>query len=248
MTIEELEGRIRLADGDATVAGLELPGSGAVETLVLENPEAVEAMHRAFLDAGAALIRTLSLQASRAALAQLGLGDRCGEILWQAAQIARSAARSHSAWVAGAVGPLFAECPHGQTRKQFCEQVGTLLDGGCDLICLEGFQSVEQLLVALHAKQEVHHCPVICFLEPGIPYGEIPRLVNEGAEILALRKFDRDLLAMICRAGALAAIFASKLELPPGGMPDGICLLGGGPGVGPREIAKWHRELMSQEN
>ena len=44
--------------------------------------------------------------------------------------------------------------------------MGALLEGGVDLIFLETFQDLDELILALQVKQSLHHCPAICSLAP----------------------------------------------------------------------------------
>ena len=70
-------------------------------------------------------------------------------------------------------------------------QIGALLEGGVDLIVLENFQDIDELLIALHVKQSLHHCPAICSFaaeEDGLLAGGIPlefafkKLIGQDAD------------------------------------------------------------------
>ena len=90
------------------------------------------------MKAGADIIRTNTLAANAVQLGRHGLSNRVNEINWQAAQLARQAAKG--AFVAGSVGPLgisSAEAVQGVDREEcFQTQIGALLEGGVDLIFL----------------------------------------------------------------------------------------------------------------
>ncbi len=73
--------------------------------------------------------------------------------------------------------------------------MGALLDGGVDLIFLETFQDLDELLLALRVKHSLHHCPAICSLTPnengqlsgGIPLEDaFKELLQSDAEILGI--------------------------------------------------------------
>ena len=66
---------------------------GCNDVLVLTYPQAVENVHRAFLDAGADVIETDSFRANRLTLAEFGLGDKTTEINRAAASLARAPVR-----------------------------------------------------------------------------------------------------------------------------------------------------------
>ncbi|GAB4174103.1 MAG: hypothetical protein Fur0032_13740 [Terrimicrobiaceae bacterium] len=232
---EALGGGMILADGDPGTV-LSSPDGLPQEALCIRDPAAVEAAHLAFLDAGARIVRTLSRGANRAALARFGLADHAGEILWQAAQIARNAAKARKAWVAGSVGPLAGRPP--QPKEILRQQIGALLDGGCDLISLEGFMEPDELVLALETKLELHHCPVICILDDQFPTDAIPRIIGEGADVVAWGSFNESLFEQVRVAGAAFGWFPAAAAFPWSPSftmpPD---LLGGGPGVDPSAIA-----------
>ncbi len=84
---------------------------GCNEALVLSRPDAVGAVHRAFLDAGVDVVETDAFGAFSVVLAEYGLQDRVEEINVTAARIARAAvddavaADGRPRWVAGNLGP-----------------------------------------------------------------------------------------------------------------------------------------------
>lgn len=241
--LETLGNGIVLADGDPSTV-LTAPDSLPLEALCIRDPDAVEAAHSAFTTAGSRIIRTLSRSANRPALDRFGLADHTGEILWQSAQIARVAARPHKAWVAGTVGPLAVgtESPKDVLRMQ----IGALLDGGCDLICLEGFRNPVELVLALVTKLELHHCATLCILDPSFPADAIPRLANEGAEIIACHTPDPAIIEQIRRSGPATGLFPSAPSFPPPSDPLSVDILGGAAGVSPAHIAAWHDSLAGK--
>jgi methionine synthase / methylenetetrahydrofolate reductase (NADH) len=190
-----------------------LCGDGAMETLLHERgaradeylealcisaPDTIREVHAAYVKSGAQIIRTNTLEANAVQLERHGLSNRVNEINWQAAQLARQAAKK--AFVAGSVGPLgisSAEAEQQVIDREECfrTQIGALLEGGVDLIFLEKFRDVDELLVALHVKQSLHHCPAICSFaanENGLlPDGmsleiAFEKLTRQDAEILGV--------------------------------------------------------------
>src|SRR5688500_17381035 len=136
-----------------------LPGDGAMGTLLMERgipagccfeelsvsaPELIGTVHRDYIDAGARVIRTNSFGANAVRLAPHGFERRIGEINWSAAQLARAAARGHDTLVAGSVGPLGITAEEADARgldraAVFNDQIGSLLDGGAQLMFFETF-------------------------------------------------------------------------------------------------------------
>lgn len=130
-----------------------------MEELCVSEPDRVLAVHTAYIEAGAGLIRTNSFGANAARLAEYGLERRVSEVNWTAAQLARDLAKDARVMVAGSVGPLGE--PRADRRELFLEQIGALLDGGVRTIILETFTDLRELEAALEAKHTLHHCPVI---------------------------------------------------------------------------------------
>ncbi len=82
-----------------------LGGGKASEFWVLEKPEIVQAIHKAYFDAGADIVTTNTFGASAIKLRKSGLGSHAERINTLAVQIAR-AAGSKGKFVAGDIGPL----------------------------------------------------------------------------------------------------------------------------------------------
>src|ERR1700722_13879341 len=83
---------------------------GCNEALVLSRPDAVSAVHQAFLAVGVDVVETDAFGAFGIVLAEYGLQNRVRDISLAAARIARQAADAvssaeHPRWVAGNLGP-----------------------------------------------------------------------------------------------------------------------------------------------
>ena len=83
---------------------------GCNDYLVISYPQAVEQIHRSFLDVGVDVIETNTFRSNRITLAEYGLGERVEEINRRAAQLARRLADEYSRpeqprFVAGSIGP-----------------------------------------------------------------------------------------------------------------------------------------------
>ena len=119
---------------------------------------------------GAQVIETNSFGANRVRLARFGLDHQVSEINWRAAQVAREAVKGRSdVFVGGSVGPLSFRPADGEfsaddRKALFREQIGALLDGGCNLIFLETFTALDELLLALEVFQNLSNIPVVTSL------------------------------------------------------------------------------------
>ena len=85
--------RILMLDGAmGTVLQARFPGASNFETLNLSDPAAIQAVHEAYIAAGADIIETNSFGANRISQEEYGLQDKAREMALQAARIARRAA------------------------------------------------------------------------------------------------------------------------------------------------------------
>ncbi|MCW5943325.1 MAG: homocysteine S-methyltransferase family protein [Fimbriimonadaceae bacterium] len=144
-------------------AGLK-PGTSS-ELWNVERPDAVEAVHRAYVDAGARIITTNTFGGSPIALGRHGLGDRAAELNAAAVSLARRASDG-KARVIGDVGPFggFLE-PYGDTTIEELEttlrtQIGALRDAGADGIVVETMVDPVELATAVRVAREHGEWPV----------------------------------------------------------------------------------------
>ena len=147
---EEFRGA-RFRDADRALVGNN-------DLLNLTQPEAIEAIHRMYLEAGADLIETNTFSSNAISQADYGLEDHAYEINVAGAQLARRVADEWTSktpdkprFVAGAVGPTNrtlsispdVERPEYRTvtfdtlRDAYATQIRGLADGGVDLILIE---------------------------------------------------------------------------------------------------------------
>jgi len=120
---------------------------GCNEILVVSKPEAVETLHRSFLDVGVEVIETDTFGAFSVVLAEYGLADRAFELNVAGARLARRIADEYSTpghprWVAGSMGPgtkfpTLGQIPYATLRDAYEEQARGLLEGGVDLLLIE---------------------------------------------------------------------------------------------------------------
>jgi 5-methyltetrahydrofolate--homocysteine methyltransferase len=134
-------GRVLIADG-ATGTMLQsagLPAGLPGEAWVLERPEVIVDLHRAYLDAGSELILTCTFGGTQARLRAAGLDARVPEINRRAAELARQAA-CDDRYVGGDIGPTGEMmAPLGRLTvdlalEMFAEQARALAAGGVDCI------------------------------------------------------------------------------------------------------------------
>jgi methionine synthase I (cobalamin-dependent) len=135
-------------------AGLE--NGVAPERWLLEKPEAIEKIHRAYAEAGCEVIQTNTFGGNRIKLEENDLGDRLREVQTIAAELTRRAAGA-GRFVAGDIGPSgqFIE-PMGpysedDMEKLYAEQAEALAAAGVDLLSIETMYSLAEARAALRA-------------------------------------------------------------------------------------------------
>lgn len=134
--------------------------ASCVELLNVQSPHAVEQAHRDYVAAGAQIIETNTFAANRLKLAAHDLSDHLHDVNRAGVALARNAADG-KAYVAGSIGPLGALMrPFGiisadEARYVFEEHIAAVAAGMPDLLLLETFSSVAQLLLAISAAKSV---------------------------------------------------------------------------------------------
>ena len=169
--LDILQDQIVVGDGATGTYLYELgvPLHACLEEANLTQPELLTRVYQEYADAGARVIETNSFGANRVRLRRFGLDHQVSEINWRAARVAREALKGRDVWVGGSVGPLSLRPADGEIsaddrRTFFREQIGALLDGGCDLIFLETFTDLDELLLALNVFQNLTNIPVVTSL------------------------------------------------------------------------------------
>jgi methionine synthase I (cobalamin-dependent)/5,10-methylenetetrahydrofolate reductase len=177
-------------------AGVSLDRS--LPELSVSRPDLVRAIHGAYIAAGAEIIETNTFGACLPRLARHGLEGRVAEINLAAVRVARAAAAAaeRPMLVAGSVSPATppnsrGRLDHATLGDAFREQIAALAEGGVDLLILETFGSLDELLEAITAAGEVaSSLPVIAamtFLDDGRTLaGETPAEVGARLDGLGL--------------------------------------------------------------
>ncbi len=148
----------KLAEGDyAGDLGLAHDQKGNNDILALTRPDIVEAITRAYFDAGSDMISTNTFSSTRIAQADYGAEDLVPAINRASGQIARRIAEEYAAkdgrrrFVAGAIGPTnktlslspdvndpgYREIGFDTLVGLYREQVEALVEGGVDFILIE---------------------------------------------------------------------------------------------------------------
>jgi homocysteine S-methyltransferase len=169
------------------------------DELNLSQPEIIAQIHRDYVAAGADVIETNTFGANRLVLGRHGYAEKARDIIWAGVELARQATTGRDVFVAGAVGPSglpFAEAAAHERDMAIAalgEAIAELAAAGVDLICLETFSSLDELLAAVaQARLRAPALPVVAhavYGEDGTLHGVDPaevgrRLGEAGASVV----------------------------------------------------------------
>jgi 5-methyltetrahydrofolate--homocysteine methyltransferase len=159
---------VLVADG-ATGTQLQkagLPQGAAPERWNLENPAAVRAHYRAYIEAGADIILTNTFGGTRLRLERDGLGAQVIEINQAAARLAKLEA-GQSAIVFGDIGPTgqllepMGPLSDAQAVEAFAEQAQALAEGGADAILIETMSDLNEAKAAVAGVKQATDLPIL---------------------------------------------------------------------------------------
>ena len=208
------------------------------DELNLSQPDLILGIHQDYLHAGAEVIETNTFGGNSFRLSRHGCADKVRDINLAGARIAREAAKSFQALVAGAVGPLgvriepLGKIAREEARDSFRQQIAALVEGGVDLLVLETFGSLDELHQALIAAREVNpDIPVVAqvtidedgsCLDGSTPEVFGPKLAEWGADVIGIN----------CSVGPVAMLDAIERlrqattallsAMPNAGMPRNV--------------------------
>ncbi|MDR2824984.1 MAG: methionine synthase [Prevotellaceae bacterium] len=169
--------RYKLAESDYRANrfadwGTELRGNN--DLLVLTQPAVIQSIHRKYLEVGADIIETNTLNAQRISQADYGMENLVSEMNFAAAQLARAAADEFTAkmpskprFVAGSIGPTnkslslspdvsnpaFRAVTFDEMLAAYEEQAQALIEGGVDAILIETIIDTLNAKAAIMASQ-----------------------------------------------------------------------------------------------
>ena len=138
--------------------------NGCNDYLVISHPEAVEKVHRSFLEIGVDVLETDTFRSNRLTMVEYGLQDRIIEMNMAAAKLARSLADEYSQiknprFVAGSIGPSgklpstddpeLSNVKYDELIDIFREQAVGLIQGGVDLLLIETSQDILEVKAAI---------------------------------------------------------------------------------------------------
>ncbi len=145
------------------------------ELWILEQPDRIQALHRAYVEAGVDLILTCTFGGTRFRLGSHGLADRVVEINRRAAELARQVATTSSTsngartiFVGGDMGPTghllkpLGDVTRDEVTEAYAEQAKGLAEGGADLLVIETMSDLAEALAAIEGARRATDLPIIC--------------------------------------------------------------------------------------
>ncbi len=147
---------------------------GNNDLLVLTQPQIIQGIHEAYLDAGADIIETNSFNGTRVSMSDYHMEDFVHEINFEAARIAKAACEKYSTpdkprFVAGVLGPTSRTCSispnvndpafrnitFDELKDNYIQATHALIEGGADILLIETVFDTLNCKAAIFAVKEV---------------------------------------------------------------------------------------------
>jgi homocysteine S-methyltransferase len=140
-----------------------------LEAANLDRPELVLGIHRAYVEAGAELLETNTFGATAIKLAAHGMADQVEALNAAGVRLAREAASGSTRriWIGGSIGPLGRPiAPLGKLTAEeasdaFAVQAQALAAAGADLLVVETFIDLNEIVAAVQGAQRVTSLPIV---------------------------------------------------------------------------------------
>ncbi len=274
--LEFLDRRILVFDGamGTSLHALDIPLSdyhgleNCSEILTETRPDAIEQIHRGFLETGCDAVETNTFGANKLVLSEFGLANRTYELNVEAARIARRACEAFATpaqprFVAGSIGPgtkliSLRQVTYDDLLDSYHEQVRGLLDGGVDVLLIETCQDILQTKTAIQAARQAfdacgRRVPLMCQVTMETT-GTMLMGTDIAAALATLEAYPEvDVIGLNCATGPqemsehvryLSKNCTRKISiLPNAGLPmvvDGQARFP----LTPDELARWLREFV----
>ncbi len=146
-----------------------MPRGVCTETWVLEHPEAILELQRAYVDAGSQVLLAPTFGANRVSLARHGVTGRTAELNQALVALSRQAAGGKALVAAdlsptGQFIPPFGETPFDELVDVYAEQARACAEAGADLFVLETSMTMPEARSAVLAVKSASDKPVwACF-------------------------------------------------------------------------------------
>ena len=239
---EMIESRVVVLDG-ATGTNLQkagMPTGVCPEQWILEHPQTLIDLQKAYVEAGMDIVYAPTFTASRIKLEEYGLEDRLEEMNRALVALSKEAVAGSEALVAGdltmtgkQLSPI-GDLPFETLVEVYKEQARVLADAGVDLFVIETMMSLQETRAALIAIREVCDLPVMASLtyesDGRTLYG-----TDAKTAMVVLQSLGADAVGLNCSTGPMEMVAAVEqmrevayipiLAKPNAGLPqleDGV--------------------------
>ncbi|SFX12956.1 homocysteine S-methyltransferase [Thermoactinomyces sp. DSM 45891] len=193
------------------------PVGTCYELYNLTHPKMIANVHQAYEQAGSKLITTNTYGANRERLERYGYGHKVTRINREAIKIARESIQADT-YIAGSIGSIVAgrvtQYDSDEYHDLYEEQATALLHAGVDIILLETFMDLQELLIAINAIRPLTDTPIVAQLS----LLEVSR-TRDGHSLTdafaQLQKHGVTGVGLNCRMGPLEIIRALEKTIVP---------------------------------
>lgn len=172
-----------------------MPRGTCAETWILEHPQVMIQLQKAYAAAGSQIVYAPTFTASEPYLKEHGLADRLEELNGRLVGLTRSAV-GEQVLVAGDLTTVGKpDVPYEQLHAIYTRQAKALLDAGVDLFVVETMMGLDETMAALEACKLLSDMPVLCSFSVtsdgmlyfgGSVYEAAPQLEGFGADAVGI--------------------------------------------------------------
>ena len=229
-----------------------MPVGVSPERWILDHPQVLLDLQRAYVDAGSQIIYAPTFGCNRISLTNYGLQDQRAELTGRLVRLSKEAAGSR-ALVAGDImstGKMLepaGDMTYSQLYDVYREEITALAEAGVDLLVAETLMGVEETAAALDAAQSVCDLAVLCSLSveaDGSAVEAVATLQEMGAAAVGVNcSVGPDQLEAVV-SGMKAVAVVPVMAKPNAGLPvmteTGEALYN----MGPEAFARHMRQLV----
>ena len=207
-----------------------MPKGVCAETWILDHPQAILDLQRAYVAAGSQVLLAPTFTAGRMYLSQHGLEGELKALNRRLVALSREAAQG-KAWVAGDMTTMGrADVPYETMLEYYEEQARALAEAGVDLILCETLMGHDEAMAALEGcRMAAAELPVCCSFSVtadgmlyfgGSVYEAAPQVAEFGADAVGINcSVGPDQLESVVRA-LQESLTVPVIAKPNAGMPE----------------------------
>lgn len=207
-----------------------MPKGVCAETWILDHPQAILDLQRAYVAAGSQVLLAPTFTAGRMYLSRHGLEGELKALNRRLVALSREAAQG-KAWVAGDMTTMGrADVPYETMLEYYHEQAQALAEAGVDLILCETLMGHDEAMAALEGcRMAAAELPVCCSFSVtadgmlyfgGSVYEAAPQVAEFGADAVGINcSVGPDQLESVVRA-LRESLTVPVIAKPNAGMPE----------------------------